>query len=249
MTGSPLPGRYVGALRTEQGWIGGTDPTNAALVTPPPDAVPALVGVLVAYVNRDDLDPVIRAAVAHAQFEIAHPFGDGNGRVGRVLVSGILARRMSLLVPPPVSVAIAADFGGYLSGLTRFRLADAPGWVRWFSDAVARGGRDQRSLVDAVGSVKAMLRARLEGQGNRSDAAAWRVLDLLPRLLVLTTGIVEHELGISNKAANAAMHQLVDAGVLSSDEQLPGRRGRPARRYVCPDLLALAGSTPVHRRA
>jgi hypothetical protein len=156
---------------------------------------------------------------------------------------------MSLVVPPPVSVAIAADIGGYLSGLTRFRLGDAAGWVRWFSEMVAKGGRAQRGLLDAVGSVKATLRARLERHGQRSDAAAWRVLDLLPRLLVLTTRIVERELGISNKAANAAMHQLVDAGVLSSYERVPGRRGRPARLYVCPDLLALAGSTPVRRTA
>src|SRR5688500_977177 len=70
MTGSATPAQHVGVLRTEQGWIGGTSPLDAHLVTPPPDEVPALVADLVAYVNDDDVDPVSQAAIAHAQFEI-----------------------------------------------------------------------------------------------------------------------------------------------------------------------------------
>ena len=119
MTGSPTPARYVGVIRDEQGWIGGTDPTNAALVTPPPDMLGPLLQDLVAYINRTDVDPIAQAAIAHVQFEIVHPFADGNGRIGRLLVSWILTRRLQLVVPPPVSVAMAADVGGYLSGLTR----------------------------------------------------------------------------------------------------------------------------------
>jgi Fic family protein len=84
-------------------------------VTPPPNELSALLDDLIAYVNRDDVDPVAQAAVSHAQFEIIHPFGDGNGRVGRVLVAWVLTRRLALLVPPPVSVAIAADVAGSAS--------------------------------------------------------------------------------------------------------------------------------------
>ena len=116
MTGSPTPAHHVGVLRTEQGWIGGTSPLDAHLVTPPSDEVPALVDDLVAYVNRDDVDPVSQAAIAHAQFEVIHPFADGNGRVGRVLVAWILVRRLALVTPPPVSACIAADVGGYAVG-------------------------------------------------------------------------------------------------------------------------------------
>lgn len=112
MTGSPTPAQHVGVLRAEQGWIGGTSPLDAHLVTPPPEEVPALVDDLIAYVNRDDVDPVSQAAIGHAQFEIIHPFADGNGRVGRVLVAWILVRRLSLVTPPPVSARIAADVGG-----------------------------------------------------------------------------------------------------------------------------------------
>src|SRR5699024_9824355 len=74
MTGSATPARHVGTVRAEQGWIGGTSQLDAHLVTPAPDAVPALLDDLVAYANRDDVDPVTQAAVAHAQFEVIHPF-------------------------------------------------------------------------------------------------------------------------------------------------------------------------------
>jgi Fic family protein len=92
MTGSPTPSRLVGVVRDEQGWIGGTSPLDAHVVTPRPEHVPDLLDDLVAYVNRTDVDPVSQAAIAHAQFELIHPFADGNGRVGRVLIAWVLVR-------------------------------------------------------------------------------------------------------------------------------------------------------------
>ena len=163
MTGSPTPSRHVGVVRTEQGWIGGTSPLDAHLVTPPPDYVPDLLDDLVAYVNRRHVDPVSQAAIAHAQFELIHPFGDGNGRVGRVLIAWVLVRRLSLVTPPPVSTRIAADVGGYTSGLVLFRLGDHDRWVQWFADAVSGAGRAQQELVErGAGSA-----ARLEGTAGR----------------------------------------------------------------------------------
>ena len=195
MTGSPTPERYVGVIRDEQGWIGGTSPLDAHLVTPPPSELPALLDDLVAFVNRADIDPVAQAAISHAQFEIIHPFADGNGRVGRVLVAWVLTRRLDLLVPPPVSVAIAADVGGYTSGLVLFRLGDHHAWIKWFADAVASGGRAQRALIVEVDHVKRNWRDRLAStdQRPRSDAAVYAALDLLPRRLVLTSGILANE--------------------------------------------------------
>lgn len=252
LAGSPTPARHVGVLRAEQGWIGGHDPTDAHLVTPPPDALPALVDDLVDFANRDDVDPVAQAAVAHAQFELVHPFADGNGRVGRVLVAWVLARRLNLVVPPPVSVAIVADVGGYSSGLTLFRLGDHDRWVHWFADAVTAGGRAQQALVAEVAALKDGWRRRLEGTPRsdghrrlRGDATAWRILELLPRHLVLTTVIVSDALVITNKAANTSLRQLADMGVLLEYGTLNRGRGQPAKLYVSRELLALAGSNPL----
>lgn len=251
MTGSPTPAQHVGILRSEQGWIGGTSPLDAHLVTPPPEEVPALVDDLIAYVKRDDVDPVSQAAVAHAQFEIIHPFADGNGRVGRVLIAWVLVRRLSLVTPPPVSARIAANVGGYSSGLVLFRMGDHDAWVRWFADAVSGAGRAQQELIASVERLQREWRERLgepraESRRVRSDAAAWRVLDLLPRRVVLTGPIVASELAIPLKSANAALRDLVDAGVVVEHGTLqPSGRGRPSRLYTSAELLGLTGSNPL----
>ena len=251
MTGSPTPARHVGAVRTEQGWIGGTSPLDAHLVTPPPEEVPRLLDDLVAYANRDDVDAVTQAAIAHAQLEVIHPFADGNGRVGRILIAWLLVRRLALVTPPPVSTMIAGDVGGYASGLVRFRLGDHDGWVRWFADAVSGAGRAQQDLVAAVDELQRVWRQRLGAPRDgttrlRRDAAAWRVLDLLPSHLLLTGPVVASELGIPLKSAVAALRDLVAADVLvEHGTRRPERAGRPSVLYTSPELLGLTGSSPL----
>ena len=245
LAGSPTPERYVGRVRTEQGWIGGTSPLDAHLVTPPPQALPRLLEDLVAYANRDDVEPVAQAAVAHAQFEIIHPFADGNGRVGRVLVSWLLTRRLSLLVPPPVSVAIAADVGGYASGLVLFRLGDHQRWIQWFADAGARGGIEQQRLIDHIAEVQQAWHAKLAALDRppRSDAAIYAAIGLLPRHLVLTSETLVSELGLSRKTAVATLRRLAEVGILAEHGSLHGTTGRPATLYVSTELLGLAGAS------
>jgi Fic family protein len=248
MTGSPTPERYIGVIRDEQGWIGGSSPLDAHLVTPPASRLPALLEDLIAYLNRPDIDPVTQAAVGHAQFEIIHPFGDGNGRVGRVLVAWVLTRRLALLVPPPVSVAIAADVAGYAAGLVLFRLGDHLRWITWFAEAVASGGKAQRELISNVDAIKQRWRQLLEAgqRQTRSDAAVFAALDLLPRHLVLTSQTLSTELGISRKASLATLRRLVQVGVLTAYGTLRRQTaGQPAALFVSRDLLGLAGSSPL----
>ncbi len=247
MTGSPTPERYVGVFRDEQGWIGGNDPTDAHLVTPPPEELGPLLNDLVRYANREDVDAVAQSGIAHAQFETIHPFADGNGRVGRVLVAWILAKRLSLVTPPPVSIAIAADVGGYTSGLVLYRFGQLDQWVQLFADTVRGGGRAQSQLIAEVSALKTRWREQL-GSGDRvlrSDATAWVVLDLLPRHLVLTTDVLTKELGVTNKGALDALRQLAEAGVLLDYGTVTRGRGQPSKLYVSKELLALAGSNPL----
>lgn len=248
MTGSPTPERYIGVIRNEQGWIGGSSPLDAHLVTPPPGELAELLDDLVAYVNRVDVDAVTQAAVAHAQFEVIHPFGDGNGRVGRVLVAWMLTRRLALLVPPPVSVAIAADVAGYTSGLALYRFSDHRRWITWFANAVASGGRAQRSLIVSVEQIKHGWRDQIAdaARRTRSDAALFNALELLPRHLVLTSRILSDELGISRKASLATLHRLVAVGILTEHGTVSRESaGQPASLFVSRDLLGLAGSNPL----
>ncbi len=246
MAGSPTPERHVGVFRTEQGWIGGHDPTDAHLVTPPPGDLEGLISDLAAFVGRTDVDPIAQAAIAHAQFEIIHPFADGNGRVGRVLIAWILANRLSLISPPPVSVAIATDVGGYTSGLTLFRLGNLDAWVQWFAESIRRASQAQRQLVSALEDLKIQWSEQLSGQrALRSDATARFVVDLIPRYIALTSDTVANELSVSTKVALDALRQLEERGVLLEYGTLRRGRGQPSKLYVSREILALAGSSPL----
>lgn len=249
MAGSPTPAKYIGCLRTEQGWIGGTSPLDARLVTPPPEFVADLIEDCLEFANRSNIDAITQAAVAHAQFEIIHPFADGNGRIGRLLVLWILTRRLSLVTPPPVSAGIARDVGGYGAGLALFRLGDHNAWIRWFADVVSNAGRMQQELVISVERLQAQWRERLGASEAgarrvRADSAAWRVLDVLPRHLLLSAPHVAKVLGIPPKSAAAALQLLASVGILTEHDHLPSE-GRPRRLFVCPELLGLVGSSPL----
>ena len=105
---------------------------------------------LLEFSNRTDIDAVTQAAMLHAQFETIHPYGDGNGRLGRLLILWVLARRLHVAVPPPVSVSIARDTGGYLAGLHWFRVGETSRWLTWFAGVVAASATASLECGDAV---------------------------------------------------------------------------------------------------
>lgn len=150
-----------------------------------------------------------------------------------------------------MSGRIAADVGGYGSGLVLFRSGHLDAWVKWFADAVSGAGRAQQDLVAGVGRLQAEWRVRLGAPRGgsrrlRSNAAAWRALDLLPRHPVLTGPTVAALLGIALKSANAALRDLADAGIVVEQGTVaPTGRGRPSRLYASAELLGLAGSNPL----
>lgn len=239
MVHGALPDELVGRYRRVQNWIGGATPREAAYVPPPAEHVTRLMRDLLRSINTAKFDPVTLAAVVHAQFEAIHPYGDGNGRLGRVLIGWVLVRRTRVVVPPPVSVVIARDPGGYLSGLTRWRQGDVAGWVGWVADAVSRS-------ADQVGELLATaddLRRRWEGllTGLRADAAARRVLDLLPQHLVVTAPMVADLLSVSAPTARAAVEALAARGILEPLELRAARPGRPAQWWMAGELVSALG--------
>jgi Fic family protein len=239
MAKSPLPPELVGRYRDAQGWIGGTGPRDAAYVPPPPEHVPPLMQDLLAYVGDDEVDAVTQAAVAHAQLETIHPYGDGNGRIGRLLVVWMLARRLDVAVPPATSVLIARDPGGYLAGLHLFRSGPIDPWVRWFAGVVDHAAEGALAWTGEVAEV--LDRWRAVTADLRADAAARRLVELLPHHPVLDVQSVVRICGVSAAAGRAALHQLEDRGILSDWEAPRTSPGRPRHWWAATELLDLVG--------
>lgn len=239
MVHGALPDELVGRYRRVQNWIGGATPREAAYVPPPAEPIGRLMRDLVRVINTGKLGPITLAAVVHAQFEAIHPYGDGNGRLGRVLIGWVLSRRAGVAVPPPVSVVIARDTGGYLSGLTRWRRGDVAGWVGWVADAISRSAGQVGELVATAED----LHRRWEGllNGVRADAAARRLLDLIPQHLAVTAPMVADLLGVSAPTARTAVDALAARGILQPLELRAVRPGRPAQWWMAGELVSAVG--------
>lgn len=134
------PGEY----RTHRVWIGGSTPATAAFVPPPWETVPELLDDLYRWIavrlDEQRLPVTLIAAVAHAQFETVHPYSDGNGRVGRLLIRRI--HQTAGLGPVPISAAMWADRRGYYEALGLWRGPDgATRWLEWYSERLAAAAR------------------------------------------------------------------------------------------------------------
>jgi Fic family protein len=240
MAHSHLPPELIGRFRESQGWIGGASPVDAVYVPPPATAIPELMADLVEFANRTDLDPVAQAAVLHAQFETIHPYGDGNGRLGRVLVSWLLTRRLAVALPPPSSVLIARDPGGYLSGLYQFREGDRDRYLLWFADVVTRAGE---SSVALAGRIRGLIdRWQTAVVDLRSDSTARALVAALPEHPVLNAGVVAAHLDVSARSARTALEALAARGVIEPLDVPSTSPGRPRSWWVARELLDVVGS-------
>jgi Fic family protein len=237
-TSADLDERHKGAWRDRLGWVGGPTPRRAAYVAAPQDRIAPLMVDLVDHANDPRQGPVSGAALVHAQFETIHPFADGNGRMGRLLISWMLHRHLDLAVPPPVSVAFLRDVGGYLSGLTRYRSDGPDEWVGWFSRTLERAGTEAAVTLAAVAALAASWPARLDG--IRSDAASRRLVDQVLVHPALDIETAAHLLDVSRPTARAALETLAERGILcEADVPGTGEPGRPRRWWVAAEVLDL----------
>ena len=224
MDRSPNP-EFGGVLREEQGWIGGGsfNPCNAAYVPPPPDRVPELMHDLVAYVNTDYHTPLTQAAVAHAQFETIHPFGDGNGRAGRALIHIVLrSRGLATRFVPPISLVLSTWSDSYIEGLTGFRHEGPPDgaqrddafrpWLDLFAAATRRACHDARRYSDRIDQLTDEWKRKLGRY--RKGSALDLLVEVLPGVPLLTPDRAAQLIGRSPVATRAAITQLLEAGIL-----------------------------------
>lgn len=207
-----LPGEF----RTSQNWIGGTRPGNAVFVPPPPEMVPAALADLERWIHGDDpLPPLVRAGLAHVQFETIHPFLDGNGRIGRLLIA-LLVEHWGLLPSPLLylSLAFKRRQEEYYRSLSAVRTeGDWEGWITFFLECVRDAADDGVTTAGRLFALLSKDRQRLLGAPGVTVPAI-RLLDALPEQPIVTLAGVMKILKTSKPTASKAISLLDRAKIL-----------------------------------
>ncbi len=208
--------KQPGEVRRSQNWIGGTRPGNATFVPPPPHRLPELLSDFERAVHvESDLPPLVRVGLLHVQFETLHPFLDGNGRLGRLLIT-LLLRHWGLLSRPLLylSLFLKTHRQEYYRRLSAVRTeGDWEGWLDYFLEGVAVVAEEATATARRLHGIVTASRERVL---LREDATVFslRLFELLPGHPVVTVNRVVELLGCSRPAAGKALRILEAASVL-----------------------------------
>ena len=232
--------REPGFFRRSQNWIGGTRPGNAHFVPPPHTAVADAMTDLERFLNaRDDAIPwLVRAALAHVQFETIHPFLDGNGRVGRLLITLLLCDAGVLSEPLLyLSLYFKRYRGRYYELLDLVRSeGDWEAWLEFFTNGVVEAAQGAVDTAMQLTELFASDRSRIEGATGRRAGSALRVHEALKARPLRSITDLATTTGLSFPAAAAAIDALVELGVA---REFTGRRRD--RLFVYDRYVAILG--------
>jgi len=239
LAGARGAGKQPGELRRSQNWIGGSRPGRAAFVPPPPDHVPGLLADLERFIHEAEpsLPPLVRIALVHVQFETIHPFLDGNGRIGRLLIAALL-EQWRLLPEPLVYLSgyLKQHQGEYYRRLSAVRTeGDWEGWVGFFLEGVEAAATDAERGIVAVATLVAADRRRLLA-APRIGAVGLRLFELLPLMPRFTIEQVRQKLATTFPTATAAVKLLEELGIVT---ELTGQKKNRCFSYAAyVELLA-----------
>jgi Fic family protein len=227
--------KQPGEVRRTQNWIGGTRPGSAAFVPPPPHRLGKLLGDFERAIHDEsDLPPLVRVGLLHVQFETLHPYLDGNGRLGRLLVT-LLLRHWGLLTRPLLYLSLFFKMHRqeYYRRLSAVREeGDWEGWLAFFLEGVALVADEAVATARRLHVIVGENRDRLLA---RDDATVFslRLFELLPEHPILTVNRVLELLDCSRPAAGKAVRVLEAAGIVR-----PLDERKKNRTVVFEDYLA-----------
>ncbi|MEO8360737.1 MAG: Fic family protein [Vicinamibacteria bacterium] len=220
MTGVRGGNLQPGEIRTSQNWIGpaGSNLNTAAFVPPPHHAVPGALGDLEKFIHQDDdLPPLVKIALAHVQFETIHPFLDGNGRVGRLLITFLLTER-SILHKPVLYLShyFKQHRQRYYDLLQAVRADGAwEEWIAFFLTGVAEVAREAAVTARRILHLREEHRAAITTRLGRAAGNGHKVLESLFDRPIIAVSDVPRLTGTSFAAANVLVSKLVELGILS----------------------------------
>lgn len=209
--------KQPGEFRTSQNWIGGSSLSDAVFIPPHPDGVPALMSDLEKFWHDETITVphLVRLAISHYQFETIHPFLDGNGRIGRLLVPLYLVSH-GLLAKPSLYLSdfFERNRASYYDALMRVRVAnDLIHWVRFFLQGVTETAIKGRNVFQQILALRTEAEHKILSLGKRAPNAR-QALNLLYRKPILSASDLEQGLYISHPTANALLRDFIRLGLL-----------------------------------
>lgn len=236
--------KQPGEFRTSQNWIGGTRPGNALFVPPPPEKVPDCLGELEAFLHDRETFPVlVRAALAHVQFETIHPFLDGNGRLGRLLITLMLCEEKTLREPILyLSLYLKKHRSAYYDLLQRVReKGDWEAWLEFFLDGVVE------TSEQGVGTARRMLALFEKDQGKisglgRAANSALRVHSELQRAPLQSVPRMAKTLKLTQPTVQKSLDHLVNLGIV---REFTGKRRSRIYEYAKYLKILDEGTEPI----
>lgn len=216
--------KQPGAFRRSQNWIGGSRPRNAIFVPPPPDRVPELMAALEAFLHGKPVDvpPLIKAGLAHVQFETIHPFLDGNGRVGRLLIALVLVNDSVLREPLLyLSLYFKQRRPEYYDHLNHVRdLGGWEEWLRFFADGVRETAEGAVATARQLSDLAARDVERVNASGRSAGSAA-KVLTAFRERPLWTIAKLKEATGLPVPTVTRAIAALQGLGIV---REITGRR-------------------------
>jgi len=237
--------KQPGEFRRSQNWIGGTRPGNALFVPPPPDQVQDLMSDLEAFIHAGtpEIPALIKAGLVHVQFETIHPFLDGNGRLGRLLVTFLLCAQGILKEPILyLSLYFKTHRRQYYDLLQQVReRGDWETWLEFFLEGVAETSMQAAAAAREILNVFDDDRRRIEGLG-RPAASALRIHQLLQQKPIIAIPDAAQRLGISAPTVSKSVQHMERLGIL---REITGKQR--GRLFVYDEYLGILsrGTEPI----
>ncbi len=206
-----------GEFRTSQNWIGGTRPDNAYFVPPPAQEMNSALNDLEKFMQaNNDLLPLIKAGLAHAQFETIHPFLDGNGRTGRMLITFYLWKEKILEKPVLfLSSYFKKHQKTYYERLNKYHEeGDVQGWIEFFLDGVAEIAEEAIDTVCAINTLREKNIWKIQSLSKRASESAVRVLPQLYKMPIVNVARIQKWTGFTRAGAQNIIDRFVNLDIL-----------------------------------
>jgi Fic family protein len=206
-----------GEFRKTQNWIGGTRPDNARFVPPPVDEMHRALSDFEKFMHAEDAMPtVIKAGLLHAQFETIHPFLDGNGRTGRMLITFYLWKEGFLEKPVLfLSSYFKQHQKLYYEKLLGYHHGDVEPWIDFFLDGVVEIANEAIDIVGAITKLREGDMGKIQGLGKRASESAVMVLPKLYGQPIVNVGLIQKWTGFTRAGAQTVVDRFIRLGILS----------------------------------